>query len=82
MSRKPIAPKKKVQICVTCVWIGALIALLSRSLGQWCLWVGLGIVVLAATYRYCLVRCPHCGYKLVDSQTVPSNCPRCGESLE
>ncbi len=74
--------RTQVQICVSAVWIGALVALMARSFGQWCLWVGLAIVVVAAICRYTLIRCPHCGHRLSDGQSVPTHCPRCGESLE
>ena len=78
---KKLSPKKQVQLCVSFVWAGALVAMLSKALGAWCLWLGLGIVVVAAICRYTLVRCPHCGHKLVDGQTVPRHCPNCGGQL-
>ena len=74
--------KTKVKISVAFVWIGALIALLSQNLGTWLLWVGLAIVVVAGVYRFTMIRCPHCGHKLLDGNTVPSKCPNCGDSLE
>ena len=74
--------KTKVKICVAFVWIGALIAVMSRYMGDWLLWVGIAVVAVAGICRYTLIRCPHCGQKLMDSQGVPSKCPNCGESLE
>lgn len=82
MSKKPVSLKKKLQISVAFVWIGTLIALLSKVLGAWCLLAGLSIAVAAVAYRYTMIRCPHCGYKLAESRRVPACCPRCGESLE
>lgn len=79
--KKP-SVKTQVKICVTFVWIGALMALLSRSFGGWLLWAGLAVAAIASVCRYTLIRCPHCGCKLVDGQGVPNKCPNCGESLE
>lgn len=73
--------KTKVKICVAFVWIGAVIALLSRSFDNWLLWVGIAVVAIAGICRYTLIRCPHCGHKLADPQGVPKKCPYCGEEL-
>lgn len=74
--------KTKVKICVAFVWVGALMAVMSRYMGSWLLWAGIAVVVVAAICRYALIRCPHCGCKLAEGQGVPSKCPNCGESLE
>lgn len=73
--------KTQVQICVSAVWLGALLAILSRNWGQWCLWLGLAIVVIAALCRYTLIRCPHCGHKLTEGKTLPKFCPNCKGEL-
>lgn len=73
--------RTQVKICVSAVWCGALLALMADMLGKWCLWAGLAVVIVAAVCRYTLIRCPHCGYKLTDGQTVPRRCPHCGEDL-
>ena len=80
MDKKP-SVKKLVQFSVTLVWAGAVVALLSRTVGQWCLWVGLGITAIGVIIRYYLVRCPHCGSKITDSNRLPDRCPNCGEKL-
>ena len=74
--------KTKVRICVAFVWIGALVAILAPTFGNWCLWTGIAIVAVAGTCRYTLIRCPHCKHALLDGSGVPSKCPYCGESLE
>ena len=71
----------KVKISVAFVWIGALVALLSKMFGPWCLLAGLGIATVAAVYRYTMIRCPRCGHKLIDGKTIPALCPKCGEEL-
>ena len=81
MSKKPIHPKTMLRLCITVLWIGAAIALLSRTLGPVWLWVGLGITLAGAIGRYSLVKCPHCGCKLNESKTIPSKCPNCQETL-
>lgn len=73
--------KRQVKLCVSFIWIGAVIALLSQTFGQWLLWAGIGIATAAALCRYTLIRCPHCGHKLVDGNTIPAHCPNCGEEL-
>ena len=78
---KHISLKTQVNICVAFVWTGAVVALLSKVLGTWCLWVGIGIVAVAAVCRYSLIRCPHCGHKLTEGKTVPKRCPNCQEEL-
>ncbi len=78
---KKLSPKKQVQLCISFVWIGAVVAMLSKMLGTWCLWVGFGIVVVAGICRYTLIRCPHCGYKLVEGNSVPRRCPKCEGDL-
>ena len=79
---KTLPLKTQVKICVNAVWFGALLAILSRTVGKWCLWLGMAVVVVAAICRYTLIRCPHCGYKLSEGKTVPPRCPHCGEALE
>ena len=74
--------RTQVKICVSAVWLGALLAILSQTVGKWCLWLGMAVVVVAAICRYTLIRCPHCAYKLTDGKTVPPRCPHCGETLE
>ena len=71
----------KLKISVAFVWIGAVVALLSKVFGGWCLLAGLAIAAAAATYRYTMIRCPRCGHKLIDGKTVPALCPKCGEEL-
>lgn len=73
---------KKLKISVAFVWIGAVIALLSRYTQPWMLWVGLAIVAVAAVYRFTQIRCPHCGQPVLDTKTTPGKCPHCGEALE
>ena len=74
--------KTQVKICVSFIWIGALISLLSQTFGAWLLWAGIAVTAVAAICRYTLIRCPHCHHRLADGQNVPARCPRCGESLE
>ena len=74
--------KTQVKICISAVWLGALLAIASDMVGKWSLWAGMAIVVVAAICRYSLIRCPHCGYKLTDGQSVPPHCPHCGEALQ
>ncbi len=78
---KKLRLKTKINICIGFVWAGAVLALLSRMLGSWCLWAGLAILVVATLFRYGLLRCPHCGHPLSDGKQVPSVCPKCGEEL-
>ena len=80
MMKKP-SLKTQMRLCIGAVWAGALLAVLSKNLGQWCLWLGLAIVVVAALCRYSLIRCPHCGYKLAEGKTIPKCCPNCKEEL-
>ena len=74
--------KTKIKVSVALVWIGALIALMAKYVGTWCLWVGLAMVVGAAIYRYTMITCPHGGHKLIEGKEAPKKCPNCGESLE
>ena len=80
MEKKPNL-RLRLKISVAFVWIGALVALLSKALGGWLLWVGIGIACLAAVYRYTMIRCPHCGQPLVYGKTIPAKCPNCGEEI-
>lgn len=73
--------KTQLKICTAFVWIGAVIALLSRNFGTWLLWVGIAVAIVAAVCRYTMIRCPHCGKPLTDPQGVPKQCPFCGEEL-
>ena len=74
--------KTTIKVSVALVWIGALLALMAKYVGTWCLWVGLAMVVGAAIYRYTMITCPHCGHKLIEGKEAPKKCPNCGESLE
>ena len=78
--KKP-SVKKLVRFSVALVWIGALVALVSRTAGQWCLWTGIGIAAVGVVIRYALVRCPNCGGRITDSNQLPERCPNCGEKL-
>ncbi len=73
--------KTKINLCIGFVWVGAILAVLSRVLGDWSLWVGLAIFVAATFLRYGLLRCPHCGHSLSERKQVPANCPKCGKAL-
>lgn len=73
--------KTKINLCIAFVWVGAILAVLSRELGSWSLWVGLAIFVAATLLRYGLLRCPHCGHSLSDRKQVPAKCPKCGKAL-
>lgn len=79
---KKLPVKTQIKICVAFVWAGAVISLLSQTFGQWLLWLGIGVTAVAAICRYTLVRCPHCGHPIGDSQGAPFKCSRCGGSLE
>ena len=74
--------KTKIKVSTGLVWIGAMLAVLTRYIDTWCLYVGLGIVAVGVIYRYTMIRCPHCGYKLIEGKEAPAKCPGCGESLE
>ena len=73
--------KTKINFCIGLVWAGAILAVLSRVLGDWSLWVGLSIFVGATLFRYGLLRCPHCGHTLSERKQVPDRCPKCGKDL-
>ena len=73
---------KRLQLCINFTWVGAVIALLSRFLGSWCLWLGLAILVVATICRLTLIRCPYCGHRLTEGQRIPPCCPSCGGELE
>ena len=78
---KKLSLKLQLNICLGFLWAGALIAVLSRVLGQWCLWLGIAVLIAAAVCRYSLIRCPHCGHKLVEGNRIPPRCPNCKEEL-
>ena len=78
---KKLSLKTQLSICISFVWIGALLALLSKVAGAWCLWLGLAILVAAALCRFHLIRCPHCGHKLIEGKQIPPRCPNCKEEL-
>ena len=78
---KKISLKLQLNICLALLWAGALIALMSRFYGQRCLWLGLAILVAAAICRYSLIRCPHCGHKLIEGKRISKCCPNCQEEL-
>ena len=78
---KKLSLKAQVNICVAFVWIGALVALMSKFYGTWCLLLGIAILLAAAVCRYSLIRCPHCGHKLTEGKTVPPRCPNCKGEL-
>ena len=71
----------KLKVSVTFVWVGALIALMAKMFGPWCLVAGLSIAVIAGIYRYTMIRCPRCGHKLIDGKTIPARCPKCDQEL-
>ena len=73
--------RKKINICLVFVWIGALLAALTGVLGEWSLWVGILIFGAAAFIRFGLLRCPHCGQPLSERSRIPDNCPMCGGKL-
>ena len=73
--------RKKINICLIFVWIGALLAALTGVLGEWSLWLGILIFAAAAFIRFGLLRCPHCGHPLSDRRQIPDNCPMCGGKL-
>ena len=73
--------RTKINLCITFVWIGAILAVLSRVLGDWSLLAGLAIFVGATFCRYGLLRCPHCGHALSDRKRLPATCPKCGKEL-
>ena len=79
---KKFSLKTQLNICVSFVWIGAVLALLSKVVGPWCLWLGLAILVVAAACRYSLIRCPHCGHRLIEGNRIPAQCPKCKEALQ
>ena len=75
---KKLSLKTQLNICLGFLWAGALFALMSRFWGQWCLWLGIAVLVTAALCRYSLIRCPHCGQPVLDIKTNPGKCPHCG----
>ena len=74
--------KTKINISIALVWIGAVVALMAKYVNTGLLWVGLAFVVAAGIYRYTMIRCPHCGHKLIEGREAPKKCPNCGEDLE
>ena len=72
----------RLKVSVAFVWIGALVAMLSKLLGTWALWLGLAIVVAATVYRYTMIRCPYCGFRLAEGRNIPPCCPSCGGEFE
>ncbi len=78
---KKMSLRKKINICLIFVWIGALLAALTGVLGEWSLWVGILIFGVAAFIRFGLLRCPHCGQPLSERSRIPDNCPMCGGKL-
>ena len=80
MNKMPV--KTQVKICTTFVWAGALISLLSQTFASWMLWVGIAVTAIAAVCRCTLIRCPHCGHRLVDNQSIQHGCPNCGGNLD
>ena len=78
---KKLSLKTQLNICLGFLWAGALFALMSRFWGQWCLWLGIAVLVTAALCRYSLIRCPHCGHKLTEGKRIPPHCPNCHEEL-
>lgn len=78
---KKMSLRKKINICLVFVWIGALLAALTGVLGEWSLWLGIVIFAVAAFIRFGLLRCPHCGQPLSERSRIPDNCPMCGGKL-
>jgi hypothetical protein len=78
---KNISLRKKINLCIVFVWIGAILALLSGLLGDWSLWLGVLIFGGASFVRFGLLRCPHCGQPLSERRRIPDNCPACGGKL-
>ena len=74
--------KTKIKVSTALAWIGAVIALMAKYVNTGLLWVGLALVVAAGIYRYTMIRCPHCGHKLIEGKEAPKKCPSCGEDLE
>ena len=72
----------RLKISVALVWIGALVALSSKMLGTWALVLGLAIVVAASIYRYTMIRCPYCGFRMAEGKNIPPCCPSCGGEFE
>ena len=79
---KKLSLKVQMQLYIGMVWVGAVIALLSRVLGPLFLWIGLAIVVTGAVCRYTLIRCPHCGFRFVEENKIPHRCPKCEGALQ
>jgi hypothetical protein len=79
---KKVNLRLRLKISVAFVWIGALVALLSKVFGTWCLWLGLAIVVVATLCRLTLIRCPYCGFRLAEGKNIPPCCPSCGGEFE
>ncbi len=79
---KKLSLKTQMQLYITMVWIGAVVALLSRVLGPLYLWIGISIVVAGTICRYTLIRCPHCGHKFLDGNKLPYRCPNCEGELQ
>lgn len=78
---KKLTLKKKINICIGFVWVGAILAVLSRVIGDWSLIAGLAIFVGATFLRYGLLKCPHCGHPLSERKQIPAKCPKCGQEL-
>ena len=79
---KKVNLRLRLKVCVAFVWIGALVALLGRALGSWCLWLGIGIALVATICRVTLIRCPYCGFRLAEGKSIPPCCPSCGGEFE
>ena len=79
---KKVNLRLRLKISVAFVWVGALVAMLSKALGTWALWLGITIVIAATAYRYTMIRCPYCGFRLAEGKNIPPCCPSCGGEFE
>ena len=79
--KKKVNLRLRLKVTVAFIWVGAVVALLGKAF-SWCLWLGIGIALVAAICRVTLIRCPYCGFRLAEGKNIPPCCPSCGGEFE
>ncbi|MEA5012687.1 MAG: hypothetical protein VB100_13320 [Angelakisella sp.] len=73
------------RLCILCGTGSALLMFLSPLFGLAALWVGVGLLIVALSIKYALLRYSFCGHGGAVPQWSKSNtnhCPKCGKPYE